>query len=842
MKKEIGRKSFIKRAVEKKLVCSVLICTMLLSCFTANVSYANTSIEPKAWIQKLSGELQKKMEAIKEKNDETIPVSIWYADIDQESVDEKVEEETGLTRESLDTIVPASDTEVLDMANAVTQDTEVPEEVQEYLDKTAEQREQASEATQTFIEKRREIAREEYCRQYEELQQHMELPEERVIFRSQYAPMVIVSLSYNEIYQIAQCVDVESVDLYEERELVSEGTAVVIDPEIEDRLDYALNLSQGYATLARKTGLTGSGVKVGILEQGDARGFEYNGGTFPEHWGVVYGIVHKIAPDADINLRFEGIDPKTWHLIFKLIEEMLNEGVQVFNFSWGLGSDTDKTSYTFIDKWMDHVVYEHNVTVVNSAGNLYFENDGDVSDEADDKITSPGMAYNVITVGGSNGTEMYEKSSGNYRNGCFKPDLIAQADYNDVELEDGTSYAAPAVTATVALMLELNPALAANPQAVKAILMAGCHQKATGDLANILVGTGGCDLRKWQGAGILDLLKTISIVRQKQYGVGTLTAEETSVSFIQPPYGASRMNVNLAWLRKSKLNHTDILSNAVLGMQHDLDLFLYSEDTGRLLAKSVLRNSSTEMLSHSNLTSGFHYRIQMERYSDNEEAVRYGYAWSTNEASVYDTLLPTEIYWIRNKQTGQYLEQKGTAGTSNIVQNYYQGGETQQWMVQKKNGLNTLKSGSLYGAGSLIGGSAIDSLWSQATIGNPGTSEIKFQENTDGSYAILDYNNSTGISKALTPYNNADEFESKMAWKAYTGAGNQRWYIEKLNYKRGDLDLNGVINSNDLELLTQFLSGSVSLSGIKQYLADMNNDGLVNAVDKTLLQTFTSVK
>ena len=57
----------------------------------------------------------------------------------------------------------------------------------------------------------------------------------------------------------------------------------------------------------------------------------------------------------------------------------------------------------------------------------------------------------------------------------------------------------------------------------------------------------------------------------------------------------------------------------------------------------------------------------------------------------------------------------------------------------------------------------------------------------------------------------------------------QRWYLEKINYRKGDVDGDGVIALADLTKLNQYISGLSGLSGLQQYLADLNNDGKIDA-------------
>jgi len=116
--------------------------------------------------------------------------------------------------------------------------------------------------------------------------------------------------------------------------------------------------------------------------------------THPTYEGVAYGTTI-LSANADSGGDPDLIEASDW---------ALDNGADVLSCSFGHDSGLQLDA---IDRYYDHVIWEHHRAVSKSAGN----NNGN--------ITSPGLAYNVITVGGTDdmdtsdwsGDERYPKSS-----------------------------------------------------------------------------------------------------------------------------------------------------------------------------------------------------------------------------------------------------------------------------------------------------------------------------------------------------------------------------------------------------------------------------------------------
>ena len=172
-------------------------------------------------------------------------------------------------------------------------------------------------------------------------------------------------------------------------------------------------------------------------------------------------------------------------------------GARTINLSWG--SDTNLATGGG-DRFFDEMVHNRWRTIVKSAGNRNCGNTGGPGGMPDADVTNPGLAYNVITVGGldDQGTAqwgddtMYACSSfgdpTSLHSDREKPELVAPA--ANIEMVDpgpanlavdsGTSFAAPHVTGVTALLIQQNSRLTVWPEILRAVLMASATHNIEG--------------------------------------------------------------------------------------------------------------------------------------------------------------------------------------------------------------------------------------------------------------------------------------------------------------------------------------------------------------------------
>lgn len=276
------------------------------------------------------------------------------------------------------------------------------------------------------------------------------------------------------------------------------------DLEIRPQLESAAPTIR--APIVWDLGYTGQGVTVTILEgesiQPDITHNALQGKIVEarksdptaEHPASVAGVV------ASQDNRYRGIAPGVNLLsagvlsAWSDLEDGLNWAIDRNSFVINASMSVDDSRYMQTsDRVFDYVVRERDATVVTVAGN-----------RRDDwnqnwHVTSPGKAYNVITVGAfvDNNTSHWGDEGGVQEDSSFrdpyiegtssegdreKPEVVAVGEsVTSVDITqgdngfwdyDGVSVAAPQVSGLAALLIERYFPLHQNPETVKAIIMA----------------------------------------------------------------------------------------------------------------------------------------------------------------------------------------------------------------------------------------------------------------------------------------------------------------------------------------------------------------------------------
>ena len=234
----------------------------------------------------------------------------------------------------------------------------------------------------------------------------------------------------------------------------------------------------GYYEIYQDRSKTGNGAVVGILESGiidddhpnlqntdiQIRSSIYNILASEDHatkMALIIAGENGIAPDAVLKNAFLNgsmSDEMEW---------LINRGVDIVNMSFGQ-EDPDGI-YESNAAYVDYIAYTYDVLLVVAAGN-----EGDSTGN----VTTPGIGYNVITVGSvaSNG-ECNSFSSDTVIDGPVKPTISARGD--NVELFDeyqtavtGTSAATAVCSGILSLVLEDYPTLPSNRQLLVALMCA----------------------------------------------------------------------------------------------------------------------------------------------------------------------------------------------------------------------------------------------------------------------------------------------------------------------------------------------------------------------------------
>lgn len=449
-----------------------------------------------------------------------------------------------------------------------------------------------------------------------------------VIFESSYAPMVILRLTKTEIDDLIASNDVESVDLFVNAEAVPEWTnSNIVSRTKKNRDQY---------------GLTGAGVKIGQIEPGvptiDGIDLKSTNVSIVERnpestqqldthatlvAKIMVGNSYGVVPNA--KLYCYGIQYVLDY--YNGVERLLNLGINVINLSMGFSDEDGNYSgkYDIISKWTDHVANQHDVHIVKSAGNRRIDEDGEINL----KITSPGMGYNVITVGAysysgtvsdgdaNHGDDVMSVviQGSNYRS-CYmeavgsapraeKPNLVAPGINLGPENKTGSSYSAPQVTGTIAQLCEFKPELKVKQAAMGAILHASSARKVQGVTGDGLKGDkfissvrieGNSQVSDREGAGKLDAYWARLIASRGTYWtVATKSFPYTKTITINTSSN-SLTRVAIFWLKKNKITETDHQGGTVVSPNiPNLNLAVYDAN-GNVVSSSTMTYANFEIV------------------------------------------------------------------------------------------------------------------------------------------------------------------------------------------------------------------------------------------------------
>lgn len=815
-------------------------------------------------------------------SDAKIPVYIWYKDIDFDKVDTLTAKETGLT--------PADCEVITDFPLATTlyglenDEPQAKTEMEEYLERTQEARSIEKERTDIYKSARKAIAREEYDEKSGNVKNKLSLNENDIIFSSQYAPMIIANMTPEEIDNASKLSDVEEIGYYEEPE--------ISEPSVDRDEGIGAREAMGLPKVYEKLGLSGKNVNVALIES-------YLPGPVPNEELEIdlSKVIVAEDPNYVISPSINQVDKNHSHpyntfrvmagsqtgiakninmyatnLCFSNVEALLEYDIDLveFNVSYevrdrnytndkDLNSDSvpnPEFKYAFMDKYYDHIISQHNVTMIVAGGNSgsheddwydkdYKNPDGTYGRWASGaRITAPGMAYNAITVGGYNNNNTGDnpeddwlenycwKNKYDNMTGCEKPDVIMPSNFPG----GGTSVASPALTAEIALMLELKPSLSLHPQEIKAIVLASCHRKVKQTDEQGWQETMEQGITERQGAGAPDAWTMASIISQGTYGSGILNGTETNVDIVQPCYDAQNMNISIAWIKENTAeviehperpdqNDADI----TLGQTSDLNLNILQNN--EIISKSSLTNSSTEMCYFPMSSTDFKYRLNIKQNSSPTK-VRYGYAWSTDNM-LSSSVEQSGIYYLKNASTENYMLYN-SSNTSHIsarnITSRNKLTDTADWIIAKSSNGYTIKTG--YNS---IDGYLSEDTASGRLIVSSDAVNVDITKNNDGTYCIKNV-----VNGKILCYNN-----SKFMWlncDAETDISSlrYRWYFNKINYLPGDVNVDGTIDVSDVVSLQKYLAGTSDFNNKEVFLSDVNKDGVIDLRDVTALQVYVS--
>lgn len=329
-----------------------------------------------------------------------------------------------------------------------------------------------------------------YIENYSYINEVLSVFEDNYYYNSKYVPLFIVYFdskvkflnNYELLIGVLNDVDFEWALIDKYKEMTQEISS------INNELYYDWN--QALKDVGLETNndfIIKNSINIGILEWGgipnlsneyfqnnDIDYYVYEQKSETDHATVVTYIISEIAKNIDdTNIYISKYDDKK---IIEILDWYVEHEVNVVNLSWGYGKNTINL-YCKYDAFFDFYSYYTGIIFINSAGNT------------GDKITPPGRAYNIITVGAVNkNLEIVESSS--YVSFNKKPTVVAPGymltnmyesiPYCDNSLEypfnSGTSFATPIVTGIVSLLIAEFSDIASDVKTITTLLIASSNK------------------------------------------------------------------------------------------------------------------------------------------------------------------------------------------------------------------------------------------------------------------------------------------------------------------------------------------------------------------------------
>ena len=405
-------------------------------------------------------------------------------------------------------------------------------------------------------------------------------------------------------------------------------------------------------------GITGSGIKVAVIESDGVafdnpyiNGSKYFIGWWPRvgsHATNVAGCIASthstqrgIAYDAEIlsaNALLM-IEPG----IVEATDWAIEEGANVLNASFG--STCQDRDISSIDKYFDWVVWNKKRTAIVSAGNLQGKCPNNYN------VSSPGKAYNVITVGAKDDQNtadsvedvkddqfshfsLYVDPATTSEN-RLKPEVVTTGENIITTSENypwirstptqGTSFSAPIVSGEAALMMQRAGWLKSWPEAVKAGVMATARWTQLHDDENY---DQMASVDK-MGVGSIDTTAADnSLINNRIRGIELQLSDFTDGYYYDVPMGGclagERMRVVITWpSHPSRLPVNWILHDR---LESDFDLLVFSPSGQMYL--STADEANYEIAEFIMPVEGtYTARILKMRWDDDSMTERIGFAY-----------------------------------------------------------------------------------------------------------------------------------------------------------------------------------------------------------------------
>lgn len=705
------------------------------------------------WQNKINEVLLNKMSTVSD--EELIPVWVWLTDIDMNELEEEIEAKTGLSQQKLDIAKSEINYDVL--INSLDNNLEktlqfsTQKETVLYIETTKEQRKELANDTEIYLSAKKSLAQKQYITSNTTKIRKLGVSNSKIDFKSELTPSFIAYLTKDEIIETAMSNDVVEMGYFDEydedivKEPVQDRVLEKIEPTEEPTIDVSTLHTEVKQAIQHDLALdkyrvTGKGVTVLYLDSSyvlDHLGssnevlhpeniINYVDGTefsftedldIPHAWNMgghanycvsylqafaedvqVYSVVRneQFTVHSEATLDETGNNQDERINSYDDIEALVStKNIDIINAS--CSEDMIPYELSYSSRWFDAIVATYNITLVASAGNT--DNPTNYQN-----VLSPAGGYNSIAVGVYN--TYLNRMCDNYKYNAgddkvsYKPDLVVAMD-NYAGSFGATSAGAPVVTAIVAMMMEQDPSLKGQPEIIKSILMASCHEKAQRSKTDETAGTEQEEMSKGltlkQGAGKVNALRALNIVAFGTYGCGYIIPNQNWVNVSKfylnsQVYGDSGetypVNVSTAWLRKNtKSSNTPSENQVALGHNYDIILSVFHPDQiEEERKKSEVENSGKQLAFIGNPELDKEYRIRLSwpsADSSDRGMVKYGYAYSVgNFEKVLEKIELAGTTAIEKKLTASaYTADTLLAETSALTYRWFSSSDGETWQL-----------------------------------------------------------------------------------------------------------------------------------------------------------------
>lgn len=497
-----------KKRLLKSLISAVLSVSLLCTALTLSVSASSTEFV----IDKLDSGLKNYL-ATADTN-ELIDVSVWVSDIDYDDVKSDVEE-------SLQDEVESGEISSEAIDCVFTDDEELSTDVL-YNDFINNNADVSTNEINEVITEQREITSAKITQNnnyiYNKLCEELDGTEPEIVMMSSYAPTFDLKLTKEQIYKLTKSEYVEDMYYIDTTAKLTECDESVDDEDEYEEESYDTTYFDvtGLSTGRDVYGLTGSGIKVGMLETFLPHLSYFSNSNITHLYGNTnLGDFHstRVASIMVGNAEnYTGAIPQAQlycsgmsaiPMREAVISEMLTYGVTAINMSCSLSDiDYPYNTYGTLSKYIDYISTNYSVIFIMASGNKQALG-----------VVASNMSYNAIIVGNcDNNGDLDIDSSYNFTDDtAFKPDLVAPGINIQTPAGSmtGTSASAPLVTSAVVQLTQAIPALTGKSSLIKSILMSSSKITNYMDLSDVItpstLATNYISLSKEYGAGMLSL-------------------------------------------------------------------------------------------------------------------------------------------------------------------------------------------------------------------------------------------------------------------------------------------------------------------------------------------------